>query len=84
MQTPTPTQIQTAIEVLKKLGERLNTSATHAAIESPETRLGANNIARVEAQAIQQTTQIDVVAGQLKNWHDELSAPERQGVSHHV
>ena len=81
---PSPAQIQTAIAVLRKLGERLNTRAAHAAIESPETCLGADNRARVEAQAIQQTTHIDTVAGQLQNWHDELVAQALQDHSHHV
>ena len=84
MQTPSPTQIQTAIAVLKKLGEQLNTRAAQAAIESPETRLGANDSARLKAQAIQQTTHIDAVTGQLQDWHDELLAQEPQDHSHHV
>ncbi len=84
MQTPSITEIQTAIAVLKKLGERLNTDAAHLAIESPETRLGTNDTARIEAQAIQRTTQIDTVADQLKDWHDELLARERPCASHHV
>jgi hypothetical protein len=84
MQTPTTTEIQTAITVLQRLGERLHNGAAIFAIESPETRLGANNCTRVEAQAIQQTTHIESVAAQLNAWRDELLEQEPRGYSHHV
>jgi hypothetical protein len=34
--------------------------------------------------AIEQTSRIEAVATQLKNWRDELLQQERQCVSHHV
>ena len=84
MQTPTTAQLRTAIEVLKKLGERLNEHAAHSVMQLPETRLGDDHAARIEARAIQQTTHIETVAEQLKNWRDELLQERRQCVSHHV
>jgi hypothetical protein len=84
MQTPTTAQIRTAIEVLKKLGERLNEHAAHSVMQLPDSQLGDNYAARIEAQAITQTTHIETVATQLKNWRDELLEQKKQCVSHHV
>lgn len=83
MQTPSSAKIQAAIVVLKKLAERLNIRAANSAIESPETSIGTNNAARIKAQAIQQTTQINAVTAQLDNWHAEMMAQSKQCVSHH-
>jgi hypothetical protein len=38
MQTPSTAQIRTAIEVLKKLGERINTHAEHSVMQLSETQ----------------------------------------------
>jgi hypothetical protein len=84
MQTPTTAQLRTAIEVLSKLGERLNTEAAHSVIQLPETRLGDDYAARIEARAIEKTTHIETVAAQLKNWRDELLEQRRHCVAHHV
>ncbi len=84
MQTPTTAQIRTAIEVLEKLGERLNIHAEHSVMQLPESQLGAHYAGRIEVQAIEQTTQIEAVAAQLKNWRAELSEQRRQCVSHHL
>ncbi len=84
MQTPSSAQIRTAIDVLKKLGERLNEHAAHSVIQLPETRLGGDYAARIEARAIQQTSHIDVVAEQLKSWRDELRQERKQSATHHV
>jgi hypothetical protein len=84
MQTPTTAQLRTAIEVLNKLGERLNTHAGHSVMQLAESPLGAHYAGRIEAGAIEQTTRIESVATQLKNWHDELLEQRRQCVSHHV
>jgi hypothetical protein len=37
MKTPTTTQLRTAIEVLKKLGERLNEHRAHSITQLPDT-----------------------------------------------
>ena len=84
MQTPTTAQLRTAIEVLNKLGERLNIHAAHSAMQLSESPLGAHYAGRIEVETIEQTTRIESVATQLKNWRDELLEQRRQCVSHHV
>ena len=84
MQTPTTAQIRTAIKVLSKLGERLNTHAEHFVMQLAESPLGAHHAGHIEVGAIEQTTRIEAIATQLKSWRDELLQQERQCVSHHV
>lgn len=72
MQTPTIAQIRTAIEVLTKLGERLNTHAEHSVLQLAESPAGAHQAGRIEVSAIEQTTRIEAVAAQLKNWREEM------------
>lgn len=84
MRTPTTGQLRTAIEVLKNLGERINEQAAHSVIQLPESRFADQHAARIEARAIEQTTQINTVVGQLEAWCEELQQPNRQCVSHHV
>jgi hypothetical protein len=84
MQAPTTAQLRTAIEVLNKLGERLNTHAEHSVMQLAESPLGAHYAGRIEVGTIEQTTRIESVATQLKNWRDELLEQRRQCVSHHV
>jgi hypothetical protein len=84
MQPPTTTEIQTAITVLQRLGERLHNGVANFTLESLETRLGIHHAARREAEAIRQTTHIETVAAQLNAWRDELLEQEPRGHSHHV
>jgi hypothetical protein len=84
MQTPTPRQLCTAIEVLKMLGERINTDAAHMVNILPDTLLGNDYAAKIDLQTIEQTTQIESVAMRLENWHDELQQQREQNVSQHV
>jgi hypothetical protein len=84
MQTPTTAQLRTAIEVLTKLGERLNIHAEHSMMQLSESQLGAQYAGRIEVGTIEQTTRIKAVANQLKNWRDELLQQERNCVSHHI
>lgn len=84
MQTPTTAQLRTAIEVLAKLGERLNLHAEHSVMQLSESQLGAQYSGRIELGTIEQITRIEAVAAQLKNWRDELLQQERNSVSHHV
>ncbi len=72
MRTPSTEQLDTAIEVLKMLGERVNTDAAHSIIQLPDTRLGEDYAARIKARAIEQTTRIETVAAQLRNWRAQL------------
>lgn len=84
MQTPTTAQIRTAIEVLNKLGERLNIHAEHSVMQLSESPLGAHYAGRIEVGTTEQITRIEAVATQLKNWRDEMLEQRRQCVSHHV
>jgi hypothetical protein len=84
MQTPTTAQIRTAIEVLTKLGERLNTHAEHSVMQLSESPTGAHHAGRIEVSTIEQTSRIEAVTAQLKNWRDEMLDQRRQCVSHHV
>jgi len=84
MQTPTTAQIHTAIEVLKILGERINTHAGDSVMQLAESHHGAHHARRIEVGAIEETTRIEAVAAQLKQWRDELGQERRQCVSHHV
>lgn len=84
MQTPTTAQLQTAIEVLNKLGQRLNAHAEHSVMQLSESPHGAHHAGQVEVTAIEQTTRIEAVATQLKHWREELLEQRRHTVSHHV
>ena len=84
MQTPTTAQIRTAIEVLKKLGEHINTNVGDSVMHLSETANGAHHAGQIEVGAIEQTTRIEAVATQLKQWRDELGQERRQCVSHQV
>ena len=84
MQSPTTAQIRTAIEVLNKLGERLNTHSEHSVMQLAESPLGAHYAGRIEVGATEQISRIEAVATQLKNWRDEMLEQRRQCVSHHV
>jgi hypothetical protein len=84
MHVPTTAQIRTAIEVLKKLGERLNEHTAHSAMQFLDTQLGDQYASRIEASANEQTTKIQLVAAQLAQWRDELLHQRRHRVSHHV
>ena len=84
MQTPTTAQLRTAIEVLNRLGERLNSHAEHSVMQLAESPLGAHYSGRIEVGTIEQTTRIQAVATQLKHWRDELLEQRKHCVSHHV
>lgn len=84
MLTPTTAELRTAIEVLQKLGQRLNEHADHFKTQLPDTCIGSNYAAKTEVQTIEQTTRIEAVAAQLKNWRDELLEQRRHHVSQSV
>ena len=84
MLTPTTAELFTAIEVLKKLGQRLNEHAAHSVMQLPDTQLGDNYAAHIKARALEQTGHIETVATQLQNWRDELLQQRRQNVSQTV
>jgi len=84
MLTPTTAELINANEVLNKLGERINPSAVHSVLRVADTRLGDHNAGRIEVTAIEQTSRIKIVAGQLQNWREELLLQRRQNVSQSV
>ena len=77
MQTLTTAQLRTAIEVLTKLGERINTHAEHSVMQLSESPIGAHDAGRIEVGAIEQTSRIEAVATQLKDRRDALLQQER-------
>jgi hypothetical protein len=84
MLTPTTAELFTAIEVLKKLGLRINEHATHSVTQLPATELGETYAAHIKDQSIEQTSHIETVKTQLQNWRDELQQQRRQHVSQTV
>ena len=83
MQTPTTSQIRTAVQVLKKYGEHINHNAANLVTELPETRFGDQVAARAKVVSIEQVTRIQTVAAQLEKWRDDLLQQRRQCVAHH-
>ncbi|MGH7993062.1 MAG: hypothetical protein ACREDQ_06075 [Limisphaerales bacterium] len=84
MQTPSTAQIRTAIEVLKKLGERFNERAENSVMQLRDSQFGDRHAGRIETNSIEQTTRIQSVATQLEQWREELGQQRSQCVSHHV
>ena len=84
MRTPTSAQVRTAIEVLKKLEERIDNHATFNMMQLPESRGGDDAAARIEAQTIEQISRVKTVMAQLENWRDELRQDRRHCVAQHV
>ena len=84
MRTPTTAQLRTALEVLKKLEERIDNHATHSTMQVPDTRLGEDYSARIESQTIEQIARVKTVMAQLESWRDELKQETRQRVTEHV
>jgi hypothetical protein len=84
MQTPTTSQIRTAIEVLKKFGEHINHNATNLVIQLPDTHFGEHCAARVEVLKIEQVSRIQTLTVQLESWRDQLLQERKQCVSDHI
>lgn len=84
MLTPTTAELFTAIEVLQKLGLRVNEQAAHSMIQMPNSSLGGHYAGRIGVNAIEQTTRIEDVVKQLKSWREELQQQRKQHVSQSV
>jgi hypothetical protein len=80
MQNPTMAELETAIQVLTRLGERLNTEAAYSIIQMPKTQLGDHYAGDIGSATIEQNVRIGAIATKLKNWQEELSAPESRCV----
>lgn len=81
MQAPTTTQINTAIEVLQKLGERINEHAARSVRQIPPSSVNGQLAGQISANAIEQTKQAQEITGLLKTWQGELEHRRRQNVS---
>ena len=81
MLIPTAAELLNAIEVLNKLGERINLDTARSVIQMPESSLGEHYAGRIGVNVIEQTSRIKIVAGQLQNWRNELIQQRSQNVS---
>jgi len=84
MQTPSTTQIHTAIEVLEKLGERINEYAARSARQIPNFSLAGHIAGQISLNAMEQTKQVQEITKLLKTWHGELEHRRKQTPSYHV
>lgn len=84
MQMPTTTELHAAIQVLKKLGERINNATTHSKLQMSESQAGGHQASQIEVKSIEQTSRIETVAAQLQDWRNELLQQQKQPVSNHV
>jgi hypothetical protein len=81
---PTPSELLTAIEVLKMLDQRLNDQAAYSVKQLPETELGDQYAAHLDSQIIEQSSHIEKVSFQLQNWREELLQQQNQRVARSV
>jgi hypothetical protein len=84
MQEPTTTQLRTTMEVLQKLGERINNHATRSVRQIPPSSVAVQLAGQISVNAMAQTKQVGEITGLLKTWQGELEQKRRQSVSHHV
>jgi hypothetical protein len=84
MQTPTTIQIRTAIEVLQKLGERINEHASRSLRQIPPSNVSGQLAAQISVNAKEQTKQVGEITGLLQTWRIQLEQQQRQTISHHV
>jgi hypothetical protein len=81
---PTTAELRTAIGVLKMLDHRINEQAAHSVRQLPDTDLGDRYAEHLEAQTLEQTSHIEKVSQQLKNWREELLQQRKQEVTQSV
>lgn len=84
MQHPTSPQLLAAIEVLRKLSERVNTHTSHSVQQLPDSLLGNDYSSSFRAQGIEQNAQITFLITELECWRLEVQEQRRQSVSHRV
>lgn len=75
--TPTPTELRIAVEVLKKLGERINLHGAHFATQLPQSELGKQYAAQSDANMLGQVAQIELQIARLECWKSELQEQRR-------
>ena len=84
MTTPTTAELLNAIEVLKKLGERIKHHAAQSARQMPASGLAGHFLGQIGVNAMEQTNRAEAVAKQLMDWRTELQQQQKQSISHHV
>jgi hypothetical protein len=84
LRQPTTAQLRTTIEVLVKLGKRINEHTAHSVKQLPESPQGENFAAQIKVQTIEKTTRIKTVSEQLKNWREESLKQQKKNISSHV
>ena len=84
MQAPTSIQLRTAMEVLEKLGERINEHAARSVRQIPPSSVNGQLAGKISVNAMEQTKQVGEITGLLKTWHGELEQRRRQYVSNHI
>ena len=84
MTTPTTAELLNAIEVLKKLGERINLHAAHSVMQMPSSPLAGHFAGQIGVNALEQTTRVENVTEQLKDWRSELLHQQKKSIAHHV
>lgn len=84
MMTPTTAELRIAVEVLKKLDQRLNDDAAHSVTQLPDTDLGDRYAEQIQARTIEQTSHIGKVVTQLQNWREELLEQQKHQMTQSV
>ena len=73
MRRRTTAQLRTAVDVVKKLEQRIDNPATQSTLQLPDVRLGEDYAERIESQTIEQIVRVKTVMAQLESWRDELT-----------
>ena len=81
---PTTAELRTAIEVLKMLDQRIHDHAAHSVSQLPDTDLGDRYAVFISDRSIEQTSHIEKVSIQLKNWREEMLQARKQQVTQSV
>ncbi len=66
------------------LGQRLDDHAAHSVMQLPQTELGDQYAAHIQAQTTEQTSHIEKVSMQLQNWRDELLQQQKKQIAQSV
>jgi hypothetical protein len=72
MNSPTPQQLRTAIEVLQQLGQRINVEAANSLCLLSDSRHGADQATNIQAHAVEQNTHLAMLITRLDEWLEEM------------
>src|SRR5439155_6848622 len=70
MKTSTTAQLRTAIEVFKRLEDRIDKHANHSLMQLQDTRLTYDYAVRIESQTTDKIARLTPVMAQLAAWRD--------------